>query len=419
MSSSVVSRSVAKRCGSSRLVDDADRPAVGFEPDRAGGLAVNLHRSLITPPASEQRRCGLVACPDGAIAAICPADLREHFMAIDYEVEYNNRARVPEHPEIFARWARDGAAYRDEAGKEGRAEIGLKYGPSPRQTIDLFKPRGGDARPARAVHPRRLLALARTFELQPDGARHERARRHRRGRPATISPAGVDRRRSSSRRSSACLYLWQRFSKRIMVSGHSAGGHLAACMVATDWKKLDAGAPADLVPAGYAISGLYRSRRRCCISPPTPISSSTPPRRGASRRCSGRSRAGRVLDAVVGGAESSEFLRQSRIIADGWREKGVETRYEAVARHEPLHHLRSDDRSEQRDDEAAGRAGEAKPRTSTATRTPRSAPRRPPRSPPASPPAERGAPGARRKKRRPGSRPSSPASAASSPRRWR
>src|SRR5438132_7599977 len=63
-------------------------------------------------------------------------------MPIDYEVEYNNRARVPEHPEIFARWARDGAAYRDEAAKAGRAEIGLKYGPSARQTIDLFKPRG-------------------------------------------------------------------------------------------------------------------------------------------------------------------------------------------------------------------------------------------------------------------------------------
>ena len=29
-------------------------------------------------------------------------------MAIDYEAEYNNRARVPEHPQIFARWARDG-----------------------------------------------------------------------------------------------------------------------------------------------------------------------------------------------------------------------------------------------------------------------------------------------------------------------
>jgi arylformamidase len=34
-------------------------------------------------------------------------------MPIDYEVEYNNRARVPEHPEILARWARDAAAYRE------------------------------------------------------------------------------------------------------------------------------------------------------------------------------------------------------------------------------------------------------------------------------------------------------------------
>ena len=47
-------------------------------------------------------------------------------MAIDYEVEYNNRARVPEHPQIFERWPRDGAAYRDEADEEGRAEIGTE-----------------------------------------------------------------------------------------------------------------------------------------------------------------------------------------------------------------------------------------------------------------------------------------------------
>src|SRR4029078_5155088 len=63
-------------------------------------------------------------------------------MAIDYEVEYNNRARVPEHPEIFARWTRDGAAYRDEAGKEGRGEIGRQYAQSRRKTSDLFKPKG-------------------------------------------------------------------------------------------------------------------------------------------------------------------------------------------------------------------------------------------------------------------------------------
>ena len=66
-------------------------------------------------------------------------------MPIDYEVEYNNRARVPEHPQIFERWQRDGAAYRDEAKAQGRAELGLRYGPTPRQTIDLFSPQGGAA----------------------------------------------------------------------------------------------------------------------------------------------------------------------------------------------------------------------------------------------------------------------------------
>jgi arylformamidase len=40
---------------------------------------------------------------------------------------------------------------------------------------------------------------------------------------------------------------------------------------------------------------------------------------------------GRVLDAVVGANESSEFLRQSSLIADVWGKAGVTTRYEAVA----------------------------------------------------------------------------------------
>ena len=62
-------------------------------------------------------------------------------MSIDYEAEYNNRARVPEHPEIFARWTREAEDYRAEAMKERRAELGLSYGSSPRQFIDLFSPR--------------------------------------------------------------------------------------------------------------------------------------------------------------------------------------------------------------------------------------------------------------------------------------
>ena len=39
---------------------------------------------------------------------------------------------------------------------------------------------------------------------------------------------------------------------------------------------------------------------------------------------------GLTLDAVVGGAESAEYLRQSRDIADRWGAGGVRARCEAV-----------------------------------------------------------------------------------------
>src|SRR5260370_42043518 len=55
----------------------------------------------------------------------------------------------------------------------------------------------------------------------------------------------------------ALVLLWRTYRKRMLVFGHSAGGHLAAAMTATDWPALAPGTPADLVPAGYGISGVY------------------------------------------------------------------------------------------------------------------------------------------------------------------
>ena len=40
---------------------------------------------------------------------------------------------------------------------------------------------------------------------------------------------------------------------------------------------------------------------------------------------------GRTFDAVAGALESSEFLRQSRTLAEQWGTAGVQTRYEAIA----------------------------------------------------------------------------------------
>jgi len=249
-------------------------------------------------------------------------------MAIDWEVEYNNRARVPEHPQIFAQWTRDGAAYREETSKDGRAEIGLKYGPSPRQTIDLFKPRGeADGPLALFIHGGYWRSL--------EPASFSQMARGMNAHGVTVAVSGYDLAPQVSigqiieQTQQACLYLWKRFKKRIMVSGHSAGGHLAACMVATDWKALDGDAPADLAPVGYAISGLFDLAPLLHLA----TNSDFKLNEAEARRISPLFwpvPKGRVLDAVVGGDESAEFLRHSKSIADGWRAKGAETRYEAI-----------------------------------------------------------------------------------------
>jgi arylformamidase len=128
----------------------------------------------------------------------------------------------------------------------------------------------------------------------------------------------------------ACLWLWRKYKKRIFIYGHSAGGHLAACMLAQDWKAFAADAPANLVPAAYAISGVFD------LAPLVHVSQNADLRLDAeeARRVSPlfwKVPAGRTLDAVVGAVESSEFLRQSRIIVDGLGARGVATRYEEIA----------------------------------------------------------------------------------------
>jgi len=242
----------------------------------------------------------------------------------DYETEYNNRARVPEHPEIFARWEREGAAYRSAARG---AELGLRYGPSARQTLDIFRADEG-APLALFIHGGWWRSLDPSMFSQSAGGPNAHG--------VTVAVAGYDLCPQVSiaqiveQMRAACLYLWRKYRKRIFVYGHSAGGHLTACLVATDWKTLDPQAPTDLVPAGYAISGVFD------LAPLSQISVNADLKLDAQSAHDlsplyWQVPAGRVLDAVVGGLESSEFLRQSRTVADAWKQGMALTRYEEIA----------------------------------------------------------------------------------------
>jgi arylformamidase len=249
--------------------------------------------------------------------------------AIDYEVEYDNRARVPEYAEIFARWAGEAENYRAETLKAGRAQLGLAYGDTPRQSIDLFLPEAGESAPlALFIHGGWWRSL--------DSSMFSQMARGPNARGVAVAVLGYDLCPNvaiadiieQTRR--AVLFLLQRFGRRIFIYGHSAGGHLAGAMVATDWPSLYPKAPADLVPAGYSISGVFD------LAPLIGVSVNQDLRLDAAtaRQVSPLYwpiKPGRIFDAVAGGLESSEFKRQSRTIAETWRQSGAQTRYEEIA----------------------------------------------------------------------------------------
>ena len=83
------------------------------------------------------------------------------------------------------------------------------------------------------------------------------------------------------------------------------------------------------VPAAYAISGLFE------LTPliPTSVNEKLALDEAEAEALSPLSwpaPEGKSLDAVVGGAESSEYLRQSASIVAAWGEDGVATRYEEI-----------------------------------------------------------------------------------------
>ena len=247
--------------------------------------------------------------------------------AIDYEKEYDNRGRVPEHPEIFARWASEAAAYRAAAPD---AEFGIPYGPSPRQIIDYFPAKDDDKDTPLAM----FIHGGWWRSLEPAMFSQKAAGPNARG--VTVAVAGYDLCPQVSiatiieQMRAACLFLWRKHRKRIFVFGHSAGGHLAACMLAQDWKAFASDAPADLVPAAYAISGVFDLSPLVHVSQNQDLRLDEPEARRVSP-LHWKVPAARCLDAVVGALESSEFLRQSKEITEGWRARGVETRYEEIA----------------------------------------------------------------------------------------
>jgi arylformamidase len=110
---------------------------------------------------------------------------------------------------------------------------------------------------------------------------------------------------------------------RITVVGHSAGGHLAAMMLACVWKAVAPDLPADLVRNALSISGLHEldSIRR---TPFLQVSLRlTPDDAVRASPAWMPAPAHGILNSVCGGDESAEFLRQNQLIQQSWGKKSV------------------------------------------------------------------------------------------------
>jgi arylformamidase len=241
---------------------------------------------------------------------------------VDYEVEYNNRARVPENPALIAGWARDAKAYREVHQGQWHA---LSYGPGARHTIDLFS---GDG-----VGPI-VVFIHGGYWQALDGSSFSHMARGLNAHGVDVAipsydlcpQVSVDEIIQQMRNASRQL---ARLGRPLVVSGHSAGGHLAACMLATDWHAIDTALPHAPVIAAYAISGLFD----LCPLVKTSINNALKLDDATAKAASPlfwKPPVEGSLDAVVGANESAEYFRQSRTIVDAWATAGVTTRFATV-----------------------------------------------------------------------------------------
>lgn len=111
---------------------------------------------------------------------------------------------------------------------------------------------------------------------------------------------------------------------RIHVTGHSAGGHLAAMLLATDWTTL--GVPADVLKSVVPISGVFEIEPVMSTSVQEAVQL-TPEIAERNSPAFLPAKSQPAVAVTVGTSESEEFQRQSNAYAKAIRAQGLAVDY--------------------------------------------------------------------------------------------
>jgi len=231
------------------------------------------------------------------------------------EREYNLRAAFPDHPQWFSRWAEESAVAR----KSLDGHLDVRYGSGPKQTVDLFP----------AANPRgALLFIHGGYWRALDKSEHSFVA------PAFVAEGvgvavinydlcpDVTIARITEEAREAVAWLKREGARhgvpaeRLVVGGHSAGGHLVAMLLATDWQTR--GLPPTFAGA-VAVSGVFD------LEPLVQVSFNVDLKldRARAQALSPIHFAPHVkapLLLAAGEGETSEFIRQSWLLWERWPE---------------------------------------------------------------------------------------------------
>jgi arylformamidase len=250
---------------------------------------------------------------------------------------YNNRALVPDYADYFARWV----AQSRLARLAPSCRIDLAYGQSAGEKLDVFPAGGGgQAGAAGSKGAPVLVFIHGGYWRSLDKADHSFVAPALTAAGACVVVPNYDLcpavtiEEITLQMVRALAWTYRHIAEfggdpqRITVVGHSAGGHLAAMLLACQWPQWANDLPADLVKNALSISGLFEleSIRHTPFVKgdlrltPKQVLRLSPAWMPAPRQ--GR------LYAVAGANESAEFLRHNVLIQQAWGRQVVPVRDE-------------------------------------------------------------------------------------------